>query len=349
MDKSTTPHLASTPISSRNGRVPELLASGEWIQKLGHDLLARSISELRATFEAASCVSMFKIRFQLPTYERYHPDPRKAVFTPFYPLPYRDKRGGILFPSSGYGWYMRDDVLAAVAWLERFVPDFPRQTDKHHRMTTFEIEEAWIFRCRDPGGGQRKDPSISSLIISLENAAKLKKRPSVPAGTTFADKDHQTLPELRICNGKLAQSVGGDGDAPSDANPNYAAASTTASMPPSSRRSSLLYRQQIPHAIVFFATDGIVSVTRPLNGLARVRKHGDVGELGDWEYFEADSGLFVMPGVYTYGKVVYDETGARTIKPVTKIRGGDAKKYGAKLKANQWLIENVLTAWRTPF
>jgi hypothetical protein len=34
---------------------------------------------------------------------------------------------------------------------------------------------------------------------------------------------------------------------------------------------------------------------------------------------------------------------------VTKIRGGDAKKYGAKLKANQWLIENVLTAWRTPF
>jgi hypothetical protein len=72
-----------------------------------------------------------------------------------------------------------------------------------------------------------------------------------------------------------------------------------------------------------------------------VRKHGEVVELGDWEYFEADSGLFVMPGVYTDGKVVYDETGARTIKPVTKIRGGDAKKYGATLKANQWLIENV--------
>ena len=66
-------------------------------------------------------------------------------------------------------------------------------------------------------------------------------------------------------------------------------------------------------------------------------------------YCEADSGLFVMPGVYTYGKVEYDKTGARTIKPVTKIRGGDARKYGAKLKANQWLIENVLAAWRTPF
>ena len=56
-----------------------------------------------------------------------------------------------------------------------------------------------------------------------------------------------------------------------------------------------------------------------------------------------------MPGVYTYGKVAYDKAGARTIKPVTKIRGGDAKKYDAKVKANQWLIENVLAAWRTPF
>ena len=71
---------------------------------------------------------MFKIRFQFPTYERYHADARKAVFIPFYPLPYRDKRGGILFPASGYGWYTRDDVLAAIAWLERFVPDFPRST-----------------------------------------------------------------------------------------------------------------------------------------------------------------------------------------------------------------------------
>jgi hypothetical protein len=39
-----------------------------------------------------------------------------------------------------------------------------------------------------------------------------------------------------------------------------------------------------------------------------MREHGEVVELGDWEYFKADSGLFVMPGVYA-GKVVYDETG----------------------------------------
>jgi len=103
-----------------------------------------------------------------------------------------------------------------------------------------------------------------------------------------------------------------------------------------------------PHAILSFATDGIVS-TKPLVGLARVRNQGDVVDLGDWEYSEADSGLFVLPGVYTYGKIEYDKAGSRTIKPVTKLRGGDAKKYAAQVKVNQWLIENVLAAWRKPF
>ena len=68
---------------------------------------------------------------------------------------------------------------------------------------------------------------------------------------------------------------------------------------------------------------------------------------GDARYAR-HGGLFVMPGVHTYGKISY-EKGVRTIKPVTKIRGGDAKKYSAKVKANQWLIENVLAAWRKPF
>ena len=57
-----------------------------------------------------------------------------------------------------------------------------------------------------------------------------------------------------------------------------------------------------PHAIVFFATDGIVS-TRPLIGLAARQEGATPSNFGDWEYCEADGGLFVMPGVYTYGKV----------------------------------------------
>jgi hypothetical protein len=110
---------------------------------------------------------------------------------------------------------------------------------------------------------------------------------------------------------------------------------------PSCRRRLVEVALIDPHAIVFFATDGIVS-TRPLNRLARVRKKGDVVDLGDWEYCEADGGLFIMQSAQRRDR-------ARTIKPVTKIRGGDAKKYAARVKANQWLIENVLAAWRKPF
>ena len=315
------------------------LVSGEWINKTGASIAKGSICELRAAVECASCLSMFKIRFQLPTYERYDPDARRAVFIPFYPLPYRDKRGGILFPASGYGWYMRDDALAAIAWIERFVPDFPRPRQKHQQITAFEIEETWIF---EPAHEGRANQSPFEIVRDLFLKRRAIKEEADRTGR-YDIREKTIKLSLNSMYGKLAQSVGGDGKAPTVANPYYAAATTA-----SCRRRLIEAALLDPHATVFFATDGIVS-TRPLEGLARVRKQGDVVDLGDWEYCEADSGLFVMPGVYTYGKIVCDQHGARTIKPVTKIRGGDAKKYGAKLKANHWLIENVLVAWRTPF
>jgi hypothetical protein len=105
-------------------------------------------------------------------YERYHADPRKAVFIPFYPLPYRDKRGGILFPASGYGWYTRDDVLAAIAWLERLVPDFPRST----RLGLFSQAT------RD---GPTRGRSILFAISSSSDEPSRKRRIG-PADTIFA-------------------------------------------------------------------------------------------------------------------------------------------------------------------
>jgi hypothetical protein len=125
------------------------LASGRWINRKGKEIACSSLPELRVAIEAHSAVSLFKIRFQFPAYEKYNPDPRKAVFIPFYPLAYREKRGGILFPASGYGWYARDDVLASIAWLERFVPEFPRSRKNAEKITRFDIEEAWIFEPRD--------------------------------------------------------------------------------------------------------------------------------------------------------------------------------------------------------
>jgi DNA polymerase elongation subunit (family B) len=142
---------------------------------------------------------------------------------------------------------------------------------------------------------------------------------------------------LNSIYGKLAQSVGTQGKVPPLANPYYAAATTAYC-----RRRLVEAALIDPHSIVFFATNGIVS-TRELHGLERVRRKGDLVNLGDWEYREANGGLFVLPGVYTYRKVVY-KSGARTIEPVTKVRGSDAEKYDATVKANRWLIENVLAA-----
>jgi hypothetical protein len=73
------------------------LAGGKWINLPGSGILTGSLAKLRKAIEATSPVSMFKIGFQFPTYEKSHGDARKSVFIPFYPLPYREKRGGILF------------------------------------------------------------------------------------------------------------------------------------------------------------------------------------------------------------------------------------------------------------
>jgi DNA polymerase elongation subunit (family B) len=316
------------------------LTGGNWINKPGSETPIGSLAQLRSAIEATSAVSMFKIRFQFPIYERFHSDARKAVFIPFYPLPYRQKGGGILFPASGYGWYMRNDILATVAWLERFVPDFPKPRKRVNKVTSFAIEEAWIFEPRIAEGINELPFSFVEELFRRRMAIKAESERS----GNYDIREKAIKLSLNSIYGKLAQSVGGgEGKPPSAANPYYAAATTAYC-----RRRLIEAALLDPHAIVFFATDAIVS-TRPLTGLARVRKKGDVVDLGDWEYCEADSGLFVMPGVYTYGKIEYDKTGARTINPVTKLRGGDPKKYDATLKTNRWLIENVLAAWRKPF
>jgi hypothetical protein len=315
------------------------LAGGRWINGDGKEFPANSLAALRQAIEATSPVSMFKIKFQFPTYEKYHADPRRAVFIPLYPLPYRQKGGGILFPASGYGWYMRDDVLGAIAWLEKFVPDFPRPRKQANKITSFIIEETWIFKPRISEG-------VNVLPFSFKKDLYRKRRrikDEIERTGNYDIREKALKLSYTSVYGKLAQSVGPKGKAPPVANPYYAAATTACC-----RRRLLEAALLDAHAVIFFAADCIVS-TRPLTGLARVKKAGEAVDLGDWEYCEADSGLFVLPGVYTYGKIEYDKNGARTIKPVTKLRGGDPKKYHATVKANRWLIENVLAAWRTPF
>jgi hypothetical protein len=119
---------------------------------------SKTLAEIRARSENANILSTYKVKFTFPTYAKERKSRAEIEYFPFFPLPYRTKGGLILFPSSGYGWYMRDDVLAAVAWLERFVSGLPK--GKGQERMTFEIEEARIF---NPGNAKRPYAFIEPL------------------------------------------------------------------------------------------------------------------------------------------------------------------------------------------
>jgi hypothetical protein len=129
------------------------LASGEWINKKGKEIACGSLLELRAAIEAVSPVSMFKIRFQFPAYENTIPIHARPSSFHFIRCPTARIGAESCSPQADMGWYTRDDVLAAIIWLEHF-PEFPRSRKSADKITRFDVEEAWIFVPRD--GGSRK-------------------------------------------------------------------------------------------------------------------------------------------------------------------------------------------------
>ena len=185
---------------------------------------------------------------------------------------------------------MRDDVLAMIAWLERFVPDYARRRKKEHKETTIIIENAWFFQVSTTEKGLP-----FSVVRDFYNERKRIKQ-EIEITKNYDIREKTIKLTINSIYGQLARSVGDVGKVPFAANPWYAAATTAYS-----RRRLMEAGLISPHAIVFFATDGIVS-TEELRGLNRVRKSGDDVELGDWEYCEANGGLFIQAGVYTYGK-----------------------------------------------
>jgi hypothetical protein len=63
----------------------------------------------------ANILSMFRVRWKFPTQSRKD---RRGI--PFNPFPYRTARKYILFPNEGHAWIMRDELVAAFKWAERF-------------------------------------------------------------------------------------------------------------------------------------------------------------------------------------------------------------------------------------
>jgi hypothetical protein len=106
--------------------------TGQWVFKTKEELRFKSLKELRKMVEGTSMVSMFTVRWDLPIFEQLgelegvsaYKDPT-SIRIPFYPLWYRTESGRILCPSSGYGIKNREDVLAAIASMEYYMPDYP--------------------------------------------------------------------------------------------------------------------------------------------------------------------------------------------------------------------------------
>ena len=100
---------------------------------------------------------------------------------------------------------MRDDVLAAIAWLERFVPDFPRPRMNTAKITAFDIEEAWIFKPRH--GGRANERPFEFVRDHFIERRAIKDESERTGKYDIREKAIKL--SLNSIYGKLAQSVGG--------------------------------------------------------------------------------------------------------------------------------------------
>ena len=180
---------------------------------------------------------------------------------PFYPLPYRTPSGSILFPRQTRGWYMVDEVCAALDYCEQMGG-------------SIEIEEVLEFQ---PASDRKPFAFLREMFAYRASLAK----------TDIT----QLVVKLGINSvyGKLAQSVGQFGKAPAFASPWHAAAITAWT------RARLVHKALFaPDKIVMFATDGIVSMCRLPVEIPTTKT------LGAWEAGIApEGGVFVQSGVYT--------------------------------------------------
>ena len=75
-----------------------------------------------------------------------------------FPLFFWVRTGAIFYSRRGEGWYTRDEALAAVAFLERYIPNSKWRGDGtlitkqwEFKGTHFIVKEARLFEPRDPG------------------------------------------------------------------------------------------------------------------------------------------------------------------------------------------------------
>jgi hypothetical protein len=289
--------------------------------------------------ETASKISVFFIRWRLPAFyvDKTTGETRGV---PCFPLPYRLPNGGILFPSEGSGWCMRDEAIAAKRWLETFARlGLPGVDAKGFPCDIAPDVAEKLAPCHGVGRLPRK-ASEHGLILFITEASLFEEDPTQPRPYAFIPRLYEERARLRseepgnvaqqtikLClnslSGKAAQSVGGSEDKPpATACPWYAAATTAGT-----RRRVMEAALQNPHAIVQFSTDGLVSLV-PLDL--------DIGErLGQWELKHIEAGtpsVFLQSGVYTY------HTKEDELRATVKARGFKTTE--------EILLKDVPAAWR---
>jgi hypothetical protein len=225
--------------------------------------------------------------------------------------------------------------------MEYYMPDYPKKeydvgTPEQKLTAFFEIEDAWIWEINEEykdfhplevlkdhfakrraikNDTEAKNKAIDGLNIGRKARGELE----LPYEYDITEKVLKLI--LNSVYGKLAQFVGSSNKVPNCANPYYAAAITA-----SCRRRAIEAAMVDPSAIIFIATDGLLS-KRPLHhlseeiegvencpielSLARVKDEsaGDAIGLGDWEYSRREGGIFVMAGVYVHYMIERDLKG----------------------------------------
>ncbi len=247
---------------------------------------------------------------------------------PFYPLPYRTGNGLILFPQIGRGYYMRDDLLAAIDYCKKFKID---------PANALVIEEANWFHPSEDAERDLKNgcgPFAPVAEVFLQRIEFDKKDPGGP---------EQLALKLLInaLYGKLAEriyrgSMDGAPIIPPHISPWYAAAITA-----HTRRELMKAALLKPRDIIQFATDA-VHTRSPLN-LPRLKSEADIKKgletklLGDWTWKEVPGGLMIQSGLAFFLKS--DGSVAEV-----KCRGLPLKD----LDAAKQVVDEMFRQWRRP-
>jgi hypothetical protein len=268
----------------------------------------------------ASCIhSIFKVSFGF------------AVKAPFYPLPYRlpDGNGSIIFPSTGKGFYQRDDVLAAIYFCRKYKID---------PATALRVEEADWFH-----------PTAEALADVANGRG-----PFAPIAAAFDkriefDQNDPGGPEqlaikltINSTYGKTAERIyrgeeDGEPIIPPHISPWYASA-ITAHTRLELMKAALLN----PDAVLQFATDAVHS-DKPLK-LPRLKSEADieakiaVKRLGDWTWKEVPPCLMIQSGLAFYLNP------DRTVAEV-KCRGLPLKDLSVATQK----VKEIFEQWKRPY